>query len=55
MKIKAITNIREFIFDTDDIRLQNRGGVGVSLFGLAKKQLRKGENLVRLEEFDDEA
>lgn len=49
MKLKAITNLREFIFDTDDMNTQTRGGKGVSLFGLAKKQLRKGENLVRLE------
>jgi len=43
MKIKAITNLREFIFDTEEMKLQNRGGVGVSIFGLAKNQLRKGE------------
>lgn len=49
MKIKAITNLREFIFDTEEMKLQNRGGVGVSIFGLAKKQLRKGENLARIE------
>lgn len=50
MIVKAITNLREFTFDTNDIRLQNRAGVGISILGLAKKQLRKGENLVRLEE-----
>lgn len=49
MKIKAITNLREFIFDTEDMKLQNRGGIGVSIFGLDKKQLRKGENLARIE------
>lgn len=48
MRIKAITNLREFIFDTDDMREQNKGGKGISLLGLAKKQLWKGENLVRL-------
>lgn len=50
MKIKAITNLREFVFDTEDMKTQNRGGVGVSLLGLAKNQLEKGENLVRLVE-----
>lgn len=50
MKLRVITNFREFIFDTEEMKTQNRGGVGVSLMGLAKKQLRKGENLVRLED-----
>ena len=50
MIIKAITNLREFIFDTEEMKTQSRGGVGLSIFGLAKKQLRKGENLVRIEE-----
>lgn len=49
MRIKATTNFREFIFETEDMKLQNRGGSGVSIFGLAKKQLRKGENLVRVD------
>lgn len=49
MKIKATTNFREFIFDTEEMKLQNRGGLGVSIFGLAKKQLRKGENLLRVD------
>lgn len=52
MKIKAITNLREFMFDTEDMKLQNRGGVGVSIFGIDKKQLRKGETLVRIEEVE---
>ena len=50
MRIKAITNLREFIFDTEEMKTQSRGGIGVSLLGLAKKQLSKGENLVRLVE-----
>lgn len=50
MKIKAITNLREFIFDTEEMKSQNRGGIGISLLGLAKNKLEKGENLVRLVE-----
>ena len=50
MKIKAITNLREFTFDIEYIKTQNRGGVGVSLLSLVKKQLAEGENLVRIEE-----
>lgn len=50
MIIKAITNLREFTFYTEEMRTTNRSGIGVSIFGLAKKQLRKGENLVRVEE-----
>lgn len=49
MKLKVITNLREFEFDTDDMKVQNRNGVGISLFGLAKKQMRKGENLVKID------
>lgn len=49
MKLKVITNLREFEFDTDDMKLQNRTAVGVSLFTLAKKQMRKGENLVKID------
>ena len=52
MIIKAITNLREFTFDTEDMKLQNRSGRGISIFRLAKKQLRKGENLVRIEEIE---
>lgn len=50
MKIKAITNLREFIFDTEEMKSQNRGGIGISLLGLAKNKLEKGENLVKLVE-----
>lgn len=53
MLIKAITNLREFTFDTEEMRTTNRAGIGVSIFGLAKKQLRKGENLMRIEEVDE--
>lgn len=52
MIIKAITNLREFIFDTEEMKAQNRSGVGISIFGMAKKNLRKGENLVRIEEVE---
>lgn len=41
MKIKAITNKREFIFNTNEKQL-------ISPFKLAKGYLDKGENLVRL-------
>lgn len=50
MKIKAITNLREFIFDTEEMKSQNRGGIGICLLGLAKNKLEKGENLVKLVE-----
>ena len=49
MKIKVITNLREIILDSEDFKTQNRGGVGVSVFGLANKQLRKNEEIVNIE------
>lgn len=52
MKLKTITNLREFIFDTDDIKVQNRGGVGIRILGIIKKQLRKGEILLSIKELE---
>lgn len=50
MKIKAITNLREFIFNTNHIKTTNRGCKGFSILKLAKTKLSKGENLLKLEE-----
>lgn len=53
MKIKIITNLREIVLDSDDFKTQNRGGVGVSIFGLANKQLRKNEEIVNIESMEE--
>ena len=54
MKIKVVTNLREFIVGSDDFKTQNRGGVGVSIFGIAKKQLRKNEEIIVIEDMEEE-
>lgn len=54
MKIKIITNLREIVLDSDDMKTQNRAGVGVSIFGVAKKQLRKNEEILGVEDMEEE-
>lgn len=54
MKIKVITNLREIILDSEDFKTQNRGGVGVSVYGLANKQLRKNEEILGIESVEEE-
>ena len=53
MKIKVITNLRELILDSDNMKNQNRGGVGVSIFGVMKKQLRKNEEIISIEDIEE--
>ena len=54
MKIKVTTNLREFIIDSNNFKTQNRGGVGVSIFGIAKKQLRKNEEILVIDCMEEE-
>lgn len=45
MLLKIITNKREIIINTDDIKTQKRAGTGTNILG---KKLRKGEEVLEI-------
>lgn len=48
--LKIITNKRELIIDENIINLTNRSGKGQNIFNANKTPLRKGEEIISIED-----
>lgn len=52
--LKIITNKRELVIAEDVINLTNRGGKGQNIFNANKTPLRKGEEIISIENVGEE-